>query len=360
MQEALLTLVRAGAGHGWGQLPQAMDWPALFALAERQGVTAIVWDAVEELLRVDQLTGERELPKAVKYDGFGTMLFYEKRYEEYKEAISSLASFYASHGIRMMLLKGYGLSLNYPVPAHRPCGDIDIYLFGHWEEADRAIADELGVKVDNSHHHHSVFHFGQWTVENHYDFINIHAHKSNRRIEAELKRLASGQNIEHEIGGATVLLPNPNLNALFLLKHASSHFASTRLSLRQVLDWLLFVQQNGAVVDWPWLYGILRRENMERFANSMAAIGVECFGMDPALFYEVENDKALVQRVLGDILEPEFKGSENGKLLTSLWVKPRRWWRNRWKHRICYSDSLVSSFLWSLYAKFLKPAHFIH
>ena len=28
-----------------------------------------------------------------------------------------------------MILKGYGRSLNYPVPALRPCGDINIYLY---------------------------------------------------------------------------------------------------------------------------------------------------------------------------------------------------------------------------------------
>lgn len=59
----------------------------------------------------------------------------------------------------MMVLKGYGLSKNYPVPNHRPCGDMDIYLFGDQEKADKLIAEELGIKIDNSHHHHTVFQF---------------------------------------------------------------------------------------------------------------------------------------------------------------------------------------------------------
>ena len=361
--EALFKLLRIALGtEAEATVPEGADWPALVALATEQGVAAVAYDGLQKCYEADpslSLPLDREL-KQVKYDWFGIVLQGEIDYVEYRRSISELASFYGELGIPMMLLKGYGLSLNYPVPAHRTSGDIDIYLFGRWEEADRSIADKLGVKVDNSHHHHSVFRFGQWSVENHYDFINVHAHRSNRRIEAELKRLASGQNIEHEIDGTWVLLPNPDFNALFLLKHAASHFASTRLTLRQVLDWLLFVRQCGADVDWHWLYGILRRENMVRFANSLAAIGVECFGMDPTLFHEIEEDKVLVRRVLEDILEPEFKESENGKLLSALWVKPRRWWSNRWKHRMCYSDSLISSFLWSLHAKFLKPSHFIH
>ena len=361
--EALFRLLRIALGtEAEASVPEGADWPALVALATEQGVAAVAYDGLQKCYEADpalSLPLDREL-KQVKYDWFGTVLQGEIDYPEHRRAVSDLASFYGELGIPMMLLKGYGLSLNYPVPAHRPCGDIDIYLFGRWEEADKAVADRLGIKVDNSHHHHSVFRFGRWSVENHYDFVNVHAHRSSLLIEAELKNRASDRNIECEIDGSKVLLPNPNLNALFLLKHAASHFASTRLNLRQVLDWLLFVRRYGAEVDWPWLYGILRRENMVRFADSLASIGVECFGMDPALFHELEEDKALVRRVLGDILEPEFKESENGGLLSALRVKPRRWWHNRWKHRICYSDSLVSSFLWSLHAKFLKPSHFIH
>lgn len=68
----------------------------------------------------------------------------------------------------MMLLKGYGLSICWPVPEHRPVGDIDIYLgladsgcaFGHkniWKEADKVVSEKLGIKVDNTHHHHSIY-----------------------------------------------------------------------------------------------------------------------------------------------------------------------------------------------------------
>lgn len=361
--EALFRLLRIALGtEAEASVPEGVDWPALVAFATKQGVAAMAYDGLQRCYEADprlSLSLDREY-KAEKYNWFGSVLQGEIDYDSYKKAICDLASFYREQGIRMMVLKGYGLSLNYPVPAHRPCGDIDVYLFGCWEEADKAVTDKLGIKVDNSHHHHSVFNFGRWSVENHYDFINVHAHKSNRRLETELKALASDQNIEHVIDGETVLLPGPNLNALFILKHAASHFASTRLNLRQVLDWLLFVRRYGEQVDWPWLYGILRRENIVRFADSLNAIGVERFGFESSLFPEVEKDEALVHRVLGDILEPEFGERENGKLLSALWVKPRRWWRNRWKHRICYSDSLLSSFLWSLHAKFLKPSHFIH
>lgn len=113
-------------------------------------------------------------------------------------------------------------------------------------------------------------------------------------------------------------------------------------------------------VDWAWLYDVLRRENMVRFANALNAIGVSYLGFDRAIFPEVEEDEALVRRIIEEILQPSFQDKMDGSLLNTLWVKLTRWWHNRWKHRLCYADSLASSFLHSLHAKFLKPSHFIH
>lgn len=45
----------------------------------------------------------------------------------------------------MVLLKGYCLSLNYPKPNHRPCGDIDIYLCGDGDKADDLLLSERGI-----------------------------------------------------------------------------------------------------------------------------------------------------------------------------------------------------------------------
>lgn len=64
----------------------------------------------------------------LKYEWFGSVFQAEADYKKYVEDIASLAKAYSEAGIEMMVLKGYGLSLNYPVPAHRPVGDVDVFL----------------------------------------------------------------------------------------------------------------------------------------------------------------------------------------------------------------------------------------
>ncbi len=172
--ELFIQFVRLGIGHPVSRISCDIDWKDVQALAERQGLSAVVLDGLNSL----PITAY-SLPLEMKLEWIGDVLQnYEGRYSEYKKAIGSLAGFYSRHGFKMMVLKGYACSLDWPKPEHRPCGDIDEWLFGQQQAADRELGSWLkvhgsGVEIDNSHHHHSVFEWGEFTVENHYDFINI-------------------------------------------------------------------------------------------------------------------------------------------------------------------------------------------
>ena len=360
VEQSFLALVRAGIGHPMGELPETMDWESVMALAEEHGLSAIVWDAVDRLVREEALSGGRAIPKQLMYDGFGAALSFEQRYEQYRSAIAGLAGFYASHGIRMMVLKGFGLSLNYPVPEHRPCGDIDIWLFGDYRRADELLARERGVAVDNSHHHHTVFSFEGFSVENHYDFLNIHAHLSNRKVEAVLKEMGREAKVppmeEVPVEGSTILLPSPDMNALFLLRHAASHFAAERLTLRQVLDWSLFVSRYSRSINWEWLINQARNVHMDSFLACINAVCCEYLGLDRGLVPALEADGGLVKRFMDDVLKPEFSGGIPPGFFSGLLFRYRRWRANAWKHRMVYPESLFKTFWVQVWAHLLKPS----
>lgn len=131
-----------------------------------------------------------------------------------------MAAFYNSHGFKMMVLKGFACSLNWPKPEHRPCGDIDIWLFGRQQAGDKEMFEEFkkfeGFNIDNSHHHHTVFQWQGFTVENHYDFGNVYHHKSSRKLKAIFKELADDNLPIFDY----CFQPSANLHALFLLKHS--------------------------------------------------------------------------------------------------------------------------------------------
>jgi hypothetical protein len=355
-EETFLALVRAGIGHPMGELPEAIDWERMGALAEEHGLPAVLCDAVDRLVREDALSGGRAIAKQQMYDGLGAALSFEQRYEAYREAIGALAGYYAVHYLKMMVLKGYALSLDWPVPAHRPCGDIDIWLFGRYREADALLTREMKIAVDNSHHHHTVFSWHGFSVENHYDIVNVHYGHGNAEMEKIFKELAQDDSCFVEVCGSKVYLPSADFHALFLLRHAMSHFASTRLTLRQVLDWAFFVEKHTGEIDWPWLLGLLERFHMRDFYSCLRLICIDDLGFSADAFPAVDADLSLKPRVLADILCPEFQGKEPGGLLSRVWFKYRRWRANAWKHRLCYREGLLSSFLVSACAHLLKPS----
>ena len=133
-EEALLKLTRLGLGHSDVSENEIIEWPAIKVLADKQGLTAMVLDGIE------RLSDELRTPKVLLLNWIGeVMQSYEARYAEYEKNISSLAGFYNQHGFKMMVLKGYTCSLDWPKPNHRPCGDIDIWQFGEQKEADAAL-----------------------------------------------------------------------------------------------------------------------------------------------------------------------------------------------------------------------------
>lgn len=349
--DAFLALVRLGIGHPVYKLPDILDWQAIQALALKHGLVAVVLDGVEKL------PDNKRPPQALLLQWIGEVLQnYEQRYDLYCKAIAEIAEFYNTHHYKMMVLKGYACSLDWPKPEHRPCGDIDIWLFGLQKHADICLQESTGVKVDDSYHHHTVYHWNNFSVENHYDFLNVHHHKSNEALEAILKDLGRDDNYYVQLHGEWVYLPSPNLHALFLLRHILSDFASTNTTFRQLLDWAFFVEKHGKNVDWIWLETVLNKFGMKPAYSIINAICVEDLGFHSDIFPTVQYEPRLKNRVLNEILSPEFTEIEKGGIVSRALFKYRRWKANKWKHELCFNDSMSSAFWSGVKSHLLKPA----
>lgn len=358
MQRVLLTLIRTSLDHtanGSGTTFSTQYWTDIYRLAARQGVVAIAWDGVQRLINDGVITAEKAPEKGVKLQWALSVERTEGQYRRQRKVIEQLAEIYGEAGINMMILKGYGLSLYYPVPEHRSCCDIDIWLFGEQQRADDILRAKLGITIDEDKHHHTVFHIGGVMVENHYDFLNIHAHISNRDIERRLRAEAERPETI-EVGSRTIYRPNANCHALFLLRHAAAHFAAVEIVLRHIIDWGLFVKHNHQSIDWPWLREVAHKHNMERFLDAMNALAADICGLDISLMPGTIRRPELERRILNDILTPEFSEErpERG-ILRIVWYKYRRWWANRWKHRLVYREGLTSTFLMQVRSHLLKP-----
>lgn len=349
--EAFFALVRIGIGHHVGYPIGKFEWDAIVLLSERQGLDAILVDSIE------RLPEDKRPPKPILLQWIGEVLQnYEQRYALYRRAIVDLAGWYSEHGFKMMVLKGYACSLDWPKPEHRPCGDIDIWLFGKQKEADAALKQEKGFKIDNSHHHHTLFEWCGFTIENHYDFVNVHTRKSNRKLDVLLKELGKDDTNYVTVDKFRIYLPSPNLNALFLIKHTISHFVSTSVNLRQLLDWAFFVEKHTDEINWDWLLGVLDEFHMKEIFNCINAICVEDLGFSSSIFHNVQFPPILKERILQDILFPAYSTDEPTGLIQRLIYKCKRWSSNQWKYKLCYQESMWRAFWSGVWNHLIKPS----
>lgn len=359
-RDFFLCLVRSGIGTAATDtlaIPEDVNWKAMKALSKRQGLSAVVLNALNHT----ELT--RPLPRELRFRWLGEVLqTYQERYRQYEKAISSLAAWYNRRGYKMMILKGYACSLDWPVPEHRPCGDIDIWLFGRQKEADKELSAWFKEhapesKVDNSHHHHTVFEWEGFTVENHYDFVNVHEHKHSAEHEALFKELGRDDSHFVDVGGEKVYLPSPNLSAVFLIRHLAYHFAAIPINLRQVLDWAYFMKKHTHEIDSNWLIATLERFHLINFYNCVCGICVEDLGFDADLFPALRIDSDMKKRVLDEILAKRSKEKVPNTLIGRVIYRCRKWRSNEWKQQLCwYDETRIGAFLRGVWSHLLKPS----
>lgn len=337
-----------------GEIPRSShgmtveEWREIYRQASYQGLLGVLWDGVKEL----------PMDKGIKFNWALNVEKIEKKYEHQRVVLEELAELFTRNGMDMMVIKGYGISLLYPVPEHRPCGDIDFYLYGEYTKGDKILEETHNLTTDLNKHHHTVNYYKGVMLENHYDFLNIESHLSNKIIEERLiSEVERDKGEEHTLSnGAKIYIPCPEFNALFLLRHAAAHFAAERVGLRHLIDWALFLNVYGKLVDWERLYKFSEEMNMHRFLHSINAISIEQLGVDPNILPPFKRDPKLEKRVLQEILSPKFQKPmpKKGNPLIYPW-KLRRWLTNSWKNRIVYKEGLMNQFFVLWKSHIFKP-----
>lgn len=323
------------------------EWSELHSLSLREGVSAMILDAM--------ISAEIDIPRQVKMKFILSTSKIENKYAEKVKTISWLENIYSENGIDMMILKGVGLAALYPVPNHRPCSDVDIWLFGKQVEADQILRQKYGIPINEGQHHHTVFHINGVMVENHYDFIEQHSRSSRRKMEEHLKRFSECESpIKTEIAGTSVYTPAPNLNALFLIIHAGSHFAAENISIRHLTDWAVFLKHYKERVDWEQLHQIGEQFGFKHFLECLNAMCIDFLGMPEKLASCRSLERNLIDRALDDVLE--YKQKNIPKNFIKGWIfRINRRISNLWKQKIVYNDSHIGAFFLSFLAHIIHP-----
>lgn len=335
--DIVFAILRAALQGEKAELPvmETQQWWSVFKLMQRNHVAALTADvaAASTMPREVKLPWLAERDKAVRW------------YRYQLDVQNDIIGIMRKHGIETLVLKGTHTAQYYPQPELREFGDLDLYFYDKHAEADRVASEMLQVTVGNDAHHHSKYNFRGVTVESHYDFLNTHYPPSNRRYEALLKKLA----------------PTPTFEVLFLIRHMAGHFAASRITLRDLVDWALTCQTLHDKVDWQLVEKTINDYGMTEFVATLNTIVHNRLGgllklPDSLSCCPVDS---LSQKLERDIVYGSIDDHANDGIDRLVW-KLRRWRALAWKRRMVFSDSPMALWFSSLSSHAEKPQSFLH
>ncbi len=346
-KDLFFQLIRIGLGTdeangsdsvGFRSLDADVAWEEIYKLGIRQGVTAIQFDGLQQLLGSGSSSPIAQPDSKLKLKWFAHARQVEQHCLSQFKLSAELATIYAAHDIRIVVLKGIAAGMNYPQPNHRPCGDLDCFLMGDYERGN-VVAEEHGAKVKRDFYKHSHISYKGLSVENHQFCTGIRGSKRTKAFERLLQSLLKDEGTI-KIGDTSLECPSPMFNALFLTHHAQRHFLSEGIVLRHLCDWTMLIYRQGDKIDWRQFQSFCEVYGMRRFADTMTRLAEKLLHVRVPAMYKIDrNDE------LDDYLLHEMLYGDNSSSSGSLWKQRIDLIKGISNHRMRYKVFSDTSFL---------------
>ena len=338
MRETFLNLVWLGIGQAGEISPNAVDWGKMKKLAEQQGLSAIIFDGIEQLL------ADRRPSQEILLHWIGEVLQNENIYAAQQKDAASMASLFQNNGIRTYVLKGTVVAECYPKPSHRLSVDMDCYLlpekcdFDAWSLGNDLIRAQ-GFEVAFDYYKNSTFYLSNLTVENHQYFTPFRGNKRLTAFEKKLQSLIREDGGENRLEGTWLYRPPVMVTALFLIEHAYSNFLHEGLTWRMVLDWMMFSRKHEEGMNWNQLEAWIDEFGFKKFYDSYYRLGKFLIGelRDESLGFR---ENLMLEDVWAPLDLHESVRGWKGKLRLV-----GNTWRAKWKYKFFSEDTMLKA-LW--------------
>ena len=256
-----------------GELPtEAVDWPAMFTLANQQKLLPILFEAV----RKTPAAGENApLFAAIKQQVIGQVLNQTVRSAEFTDLYRRLRA----AGLHPIVVKGQLCSRLYPLKDHRISADDDLYI----PDAEfMACHEQLlanGLITDTPADDLPTADEVSYTKKDSPLYIELHRHLFDSAQDAhdELNHFFADI-APVEVDGFLTMPPHEHL--LYLILHAYKHFVYSGIGLRQFCDIGLWARAYHDRIDWQRLHDQCAGVHAATFAAAAFRIARTYLGID--------------------------------------------------------------------------------
>lgn len=360
-EAVLLKILRVAIGteHDF-ILPSGINWRDVMTLSQEQCVGAIAFDGIKALNEhIDTNKNDFDffMPDyaGVKYEWFGHCVDVEKKNQQQRMVMNEMGTIWAAQGIQAIVFKGQAMSLYYPVPFHRAPGDIDVFLtnynFGNY------ISMVLGARVNENWYKHSQISWKGELFENHRYLVQIRGGAKKKDLEKTLRYLLFGDRLAH-FPNSDIFVPPIMFNALFLSYHGLAHFLSEGICLKQILDWVVFLQKEQEKIDWNLFYSYCEEFHLRRWVDALNDISVHKFGVvvsNPNVVCVSPYSEKILNSVLRD--KDFVYRSHDGVWRKRLHILTNMF-KYQWKYHQIYQESILKQIWLYAYGFFYKTDRF--
>jgi len=227
---------------------------------------------------------------------------------------TKLSTLFEEASFSYLVLKGAAAAVYYPDPVLRVMGDIDIYVSPNSFDKAKDLMVSNGymqLTTERDHDRHMSFSKDQISFELHKSFATINGEREKEFVNDLLNTCCNRENIvivEDEYGSFCVA--PTKVNGIVLLEHIAQHMLSG-LGLRQIVDWMMFVNSSLHDEEWPAFSELAENAGLVKLAKTVTKMCCSYFGLKGNFTWCQDADAELSDEVLRYLFESGNFGRKN-------------------------------------------------
>ena len=319
------------------------EWREIFSFVSQQGVSAIALLGIENF--------GMKPPHSILMKWIGVKLIVQRNFLNQQEGCRQLVALCKEERVNMLVLKGMSLTDFCPDPSIREFGDLDVFSFPKGKakvdfRVNEKIHDSVNRLVEGRGFAveywdmHDVFNYGSVHVEHHSYFVNKNS-KSGRRINEVLMGMVSEEKCIKVVDG--LYYPSHDFNAIYLLVHTIGHMSYEGATLKNVLDYGMFLMHYGEKVNWNDVISIFKETGWTVGFNTLVRVVEKVLDVNFSCYYIGQPNEELSVKVLNLILETRLHQEVNLSLIKRVVMKTRRLFSHKWM----YDCGLIPANFWT-------------
>ena len=258
-------------------LTRPINWSEIYQIAKKQAMLGITFDALVKLSSTTKPSSELIIQWYTQAN------IIEKMSKIVNANIQDIVGKVRAGGLDVVLLKGQGLAQYYPNPLHRHPGDIDLYFFDKYNEANDTAAQWDNVTFNPDTSYHRSFTYKNIEIENHLVYVDFYCSRNRKAWQEIEKRIPLTGSETLQLGEFSVHVPQPQLNVIYVFLHSMHHLLQVGIGLRQICDWCCLWQKKHQQIDKELFQWSVDKLKIRRSMTAMAYVVENYLGLEKGI-----------------------------------------------------------------------------